>query len=641
VRWRLVASAVGLFVLAGVALVGVLFGPALLSGASDSYRSTSSQPPVSANNAIVRENEQPGTASWRIPGGRDATTQIQAYASATSVAPGSSIAFYVSTQEEGTHYWIDVYRLGWYGGYGGRLITSPGEQVGHAQGYYNAATRSLVNCTSCLIDTTTNLVEANWKPSYKLNVSTDWTTGIYLAKLTDVNGFQTYVPFDVLGNSNSTYVVVTPDTTYAAYNEWGGYSLYDMDNSIFSETDNLARGVKVSFDRPYAQEDGSSQVLVFEADAIHWMERQGYNLSYISNVDLQNAPAQLLRHHAYISLGHDEYWTKEMRDALEQTRDKGVGLAFLGANAGYWQMRFEPDSRGIPNRTVVCYKVLTYRQDLARDPFYGKDDTRLTTQWRDPALNRPENALIGIMYSSLTHRQAGFPWQLSSTANSRLLADTALQRGKLYGCTLVGYEWDRVFANGATPAGLQVIGTSKVKDDAGVADISNTTYYIASSGALVFATGSIYWTTALDSYRTTTDKLCLGQNPVVPGIQKLMAHLMDELVVTHPSRQLASLPGSLSSFTLVDLVTQPLEVAIFHSPAGSSYGASVFLGFRRSFANVGSYEFIDRSILLLVLVTVINFVGYSPWRSIFRGGGFREHIPGCTEITRLCAYCTV
>ncbi len=535
-RLRLIVGLIVFFTLVGVVLGGVLFGPGLLFGAS-SRSIDIPQPTAIAGNAIVRENTQPGTISWKIPRGRDATTQIQAYASATSVLPGKTLTFYVSTENEGTHYWIDIYRIGWYGGDGGRLVTSIGDQVGHIQGFYEAVNNQLVRCSTCFVNKTTGLIEANWRPSYTLTVSPDWTTGVYLAKFTDTNGLQTYVPFDVLGNFHSSYVAVTPDTTYAAYNEWGGSSLYNEDNTLFGEKDtSSARSVKVSFDRPYAEVNGSSQVLVFEADAIHWMERQGYDLSYMSNVDLHNDPAQLLNHRAYISLGHDEYWTKEMRDGVERARNLGVGLAFLGGNASYWQMRFERDSAGIPNRTVVCYKVSTVGKDLVHDPFYGKDNTRVTTQWRDPVLARPENALIGIMYTDLTHQQLGFPWQVSLKANSPLLQGTDLQAGQQYGCGLVGYEWDRIYANGATPAGLQVLGTSSTKNDEGKLGISNTTYYIARSGAMVFATGSIYWTTALDIYRFEINKLCYYQNSIVPGMQQLMANIMEALLVHHPSQ---------------------------------------------------------------------------------------------------------
>lgn len=547
-RLRLSSGNMVFLVVVGVLLVVLLVGLLLPVGGNSSSSSPGHPAPSATasprGSIIADENAQPGTSSWQIPSDSRASIQIQAYASATSVLPRQELTFYVSTQIEGTRYAIDIYRLGWYRGLGGRLKASVVNQIGHAQGYYDLVNHSLVDCSSCHVDTRTGLVEANWQPSYTFTVPSDWTTGVYLAKFIDANGFQTYVPFDVLGNPNTRYVAVTPDTTYAAYNDWGGYSLYEAKGSTASssEGENLARAVKVSFDRPYATEYGSSQVLVYEVDAIHWLERQGYDLSYISNVDLHEDPSQLLHHRAYISLGHDEYWTKEMRDGVEYARDHGVGLAFLGADAAYWQIRFEADSAGRPDRTIVCYKVLTGNNDLARDPLYGRDNTRVTSQWRDPVLNRPENALIGIMYSSLVSNQFGFPWQVSSLAKSSLLDGTGLEPGRQYGCDIVGYEWDRIFANGATPAGLQVLATSNAVSYTATPDTSNTTYYIAPSGAMVFATGSIYWTTALDSYRLHRDELCTSQSLVVPGIQLLMSHVIDALVVGHPSGKLTATP---------------------------------------------------------------------------------------------------
>jgi hypothetical protein len=224
-----------------------------------------------------------------------------------------------------------------------------------------------------------------------------------------------------------------------------------------------------------------------------------------------------------------------MRDGVEYARDHGVGLAFLGADAAYWQMRFEPDSAGIKDRTIVCYKVETSHHDLARDPLYGKDNTRVTTEWRDPLLNRPENGLIGIMYSGFENTSLGFPWRVQPGATSPFLSGTGLQAGQQYGCGLVGYEWDRIFDGGATPPGLQVIGTSPTITNTGQPDKSNTTYYFAPSGAMVFASGSIYWTLALDSYRESVYKACAQQDPVVPAMQKLMARIMSELVINHRS----------------------------------------------------------------------------------------------------------
>ena len=527
---RLLVRVVVIFLVAGGLLISALFGSSLLENSQ-------SATVVDTENAIVRENTQQGTFSWKIPAGFEASTQIQAYASATYVAPGMPITFYVSTQKEGTQYSIYIYRLGWYGGFGGRLMASSlNDQIGHMQGYYDSTSRKLVACKTCFIDGKTNLIEANWQPSYTLGIPPDWTTGIYLAKFIDANGLQTYTPFDVTGNDTAKYLAVTPDTTYAAYNSWGGFSIDNIDNSLFT--------VKASFDRPYVQEDGSSQVLIDEADTIHWMERQGYDLSYTSNVSLQEDPGQLLQHRAYISLGHDEYWTKEMRDSVQNARDKGVGLAFLGANDSFWQMRFEPNHKGVADRTVICYKVLSVLNDLARDPFYNKDNTRLTTQWRDPVLALPENALIGVMYDDQVTKKIGFSWQVSWKTKSILLKGTGLQTGQQYGCDLVGPRWDRVYVNGATPAGLQVLATSSTRNDSGIGSTSDTTYYIASSGAMVFATGSLNWTYALDSYRLNVDKACVSQTPEIPAMQSLMAHVMSALIVLHSSQQLASLSNT-------------------------------------------------------------------------------------------------
>ncbi len=553
---RLRRRDVGFLVLVAILVAAILFGFGVVPfGASRANQASlqattpdtsqaaapaASQTTVTTRGkVIVDENAHPGTTDWQIPNGKAATTQIQAYASATSVLPGQKLTFYVSTQTEGTSYSIGIYRLGWYGGSGSRLMALQTNLVGHAQGYYNPDTYQLLGCHSCRVDTQTGLIEANWQPTYTLTVPAGWTTGVYLAKFTDAQGWQTYAPFDVRGNTHATYLAVTSDTTYAAYNDWGGYSLYVAHNAL-GIGGSLGRGVKVSFDRPYAQDDGSGYVLVFEANAIHWLERQGYDLSYASSVDLHEDPAQLLQHRVYLSLGHDEYWSKEMRDGVEQARDRGVGLAFLGANAAYWQMRFEPDRAGTPDRTIVCYKVATSPPDLGRDPLYGKDNARVTARWHDPILARPENALIGIMYTGLT-KQQGFPWRVSPTAKSPLLDGTGLQLGQSYGCGLVGNEYDRVVVNGATPPGLQVLAVSPTIDydhNTSTPDTSNTAYYIAPSGAMVFATGSHHWTAGLDSYRYYTDPLCVGRDPVVPGMQKLMAHVMDALAVSHPSGQL-------------------------------------------------------------------------------------------------------
>ncbi|HEV2661011.1 MAG TPA: N,N-dimethylformamidase beta subunit family domain-containing protein, partial [Ktedonobacteraceae bacterium] len=187
-----------------------------------------------------------------------------------------------------------------------------------------------------------------------------------------------------------------------------------------------------------------------------------------------------------------------------------------------------------------------------------------------PVLNLPENALIGIMYSEdnwdrgTTH----FPgWKVSSSANSPLLNGTGLQTGQYYGCGLVGYEWDNVVGNGATPVGLEVLGATPTWSNINrVVGISNTAYYIALSGAMVFATGSIYWTFALDNYRFDIDKKCSSQDLVVSGMQKLMEHVMGALIVPHNPGQLAYAKPpatSLASLAVIALTLIDMPARLF------------------------------------------------------------------------------
>ncbi|GHO84314.1 N,N-dimethylformamidase beta subunit family domain-containing protein [Dictyobacter formicarum] len=547
-RFKSVVTIVTIFIIAGALISFYFLSPSLMVGSNDQSPTLNygrDNASSGSDNAITRENALTGTTSWKIPPGSEATTQIQGYVSATSVKPGKSLTFYISTQVAQTSYRIDIFRLGWYSGLGGRLMTSVPNLSGQAQGYYDSVGSHLVNCTTCTLAKDSGLVETHWKPSYTLHIPKDWTTGIYLAKFTDANGKQSYAPFDVLGSTTSPYIAVTPDTTYAAYNDWGGSSLYDADDA-FLGTAVAKRAVKVSMDKPYDIENGASQVLVFIVQTVRWMEQHNYDVSYASDIDMQTNPHLLDKHKAYISLGHDEYWTKSMRTTIENARNKGIGLAFMGANAIYWQMRFEPDSAGGANRTIVSYKVQTANQDLARDPMYGKDNSVVTSMWRDPVVGRPENAVVGVLFSNLTHDQNGFPWRVAPQAASLpLLKGTNLQPNQDYGCGVVGYEWDRAHLdpNGTpdnpsysstTPKNLHIISASPtVSSETKQTDVSNSSYYIAPSGALVFATGSIYWETTLDNYRAHVDPKCGDKSTAVPEMQSLMANVMAALIVKH------------------------------------------------------------------------------------------------------------
>jgi hypothetical protein len=461
------------------------------------------------SNPVVIENQNTGTTAWKIT--HVSNTQVHGYANATSVNAGGSLTLYISTQNAGTTYSIKVFRLGYYQGLGACLKLTVSGQVGVAQGYWDNVGATLYNCPTAFVDGTTGLLEARFASSYTLNIPNTWITGVYLILLTDVNGYQSYINFIVKGNPTADYVVSSPDMTEQAYNNWGGKSLYNSNS-----TGGVA-AVKDSFDRPLTRSDIGQFMSGASINFVKWAESQGYNLSYISDIDLHVTPSLLLGYKAYISMGHDEYWTREQRDGVEAARDNaGVGLAFLGGNGCYWQMRLESGGQNGANRTCVCYR------SAATDPQTGVDNTRVTVNWRAAPVNRPESSMMGIMYSHINNG-TNVAWTVDPAASSSFLTGTGLVNGTSYGTDIVGQECDKV-QNGS-PANIQIIGTSTYTASDSTMDVSNTTVYVASSNALVFAAGSIDWAWCLDTYRNGA-----AGTPPIPGMQAMMANIMTALI---------------------------------------------------------------------------------------------------------------
>jgi hypothetical protein len=177
-----------------------------------------------------------------------------------------------------------------------------------------------------------------------------------------------------------------------------------------------------------------------------------------------------------------------MRDNVEAARDNGVNLAFFGANVAYWQIRFEPSSiTGDSDRTIVCYK------NKSSDPVSSADDLstrRLTTvKFRSSPVDRPEDALVGVMYES-------DPVQsdlVVADASSWVFEGTGVKNGdRLPG--LLGYEVDR--SSDHTPSGATLL-THSPYPFRGSTRYSDMVLYTAPSGSVVFATGTMQWSWGL------------------------------------------------------------------------------------------------------------------------------------------------
>ena len=463
------------------------------------------------------ENQQLGTRAWQLTPNVD-TTLIQGYANKVSAQPGDSVQLYISTRKQ-TSYDIAVYRIGWYMGLGGLLFQQQHIAQSQMQGNWTQP-GGLQNCTTCLVDPVTHLVDANWARSATITIGNTWPSGVYLIKLVAAQG-QSYIPLVVRESDSDTaqaqMLVNLPVNTYEAANPWGGYSMNGPATAApmnpMDDT-NPDRATQVSFNRPDALAGGAGDLLNIDIHSIRWLERSGYNLSYTTNIDVAEHPQSVLLHPLYIALGHDEYWTKSMRDGLEHARDVGISLAFFGANDSYWQARLAPDHGYNLDRTLVCYKVVTPNSDpsvipnastaLALDPVYSTTPTLTTTRWRDPVLGRPENALLGIMYNGTIFDTPNYTylpdWSVRSGEVDPLETAASIGPGDKISGGILGYAYDALATNGVSPINLSILGQSSLVDATMQTHIAETTYYRAPSGAMVFDAGSIWWGWGLDEF---------------------------------------------------------------------------------------------------------------------------------------------
>jgi N,N-dimethylformamidase beta subunit-like protein/carbohydrate binding protein with CBM6 domain/Big-like domain-containing protein len=440
-------------------------------------------------NSIQTENAKPGTSEWKITRPGYASGTIEGYASLTSVNRGGRINLFVNTTEPS--YTMDFFRIGYYGGLGSRRMLPTITRTGTVQ-------------PTCPMDSF-GMVECDWTNPYVLTVPnssdpTDWMSGVYVVKLTaSVSGKQQYIIFVVRDDTRASDLLMAQTVnTYHAYNPWGGKSLY---GTIANRTDTANKAMKVSFDRPYygaesygaGQFFGSGLTLGREQGMVQWLEREGYDVTYATNVDVDNNPTLLWNHKAFLSVGHDEYWSWQMRDNVEAARDRGVNLGFFSGNTSYWQVRYEPSvANNAPSRVIVGYKEFVQQDPITPD--YLK-----TTLFRNAPVNRSEDAMIGVRYIT----QANPPLCVEDGSHW-VFTGTGLRNGDCLlnsdGTPFLGYEVDAM--GPFSPANTQRLAHSPAT--ARYATFSDMTTYRAASGATVFSTGSINWSTVVPQVQQIT-----------------------------------------------------------------------------------------------------------------------------------------
>lgn len=516
-----------------------------------------------ASNAIVLENLKPGNpiGEWGLAGLGD--SNIQGFAAKISVNQGEAIDFKIAT--DSTKYRIDIYRLGYYGGDGARKVGSIEKNLATAQ----VQPHPTVDYDIGLIDCGNWAVSASWTPP------ADATSGVYIAKLVREDGTagENQIPFVVRNDAQASDITFqTSDTTWQAYNAWGGASFYggsvptDPNDMMAYMPPNCSCGLKaigrayaVSYNRPYITTTrvfaSGPQDYLFGEDypALRWLEQNGYDVNYISGVDTARSAGQLLNSKVFLSVGHDEYWSGDQRANVEAARDAGVSLAFWGGNDVYWKTRWETsiDGSGTPYRTLVCYKETW--ANAAIDP------NGSTSTWRDPRFadpgQKPENALTGTMFSVDSYRldTITIPYDYSKLRFWRNTDVANLQPGQTYSLTknLLGYEWNSDIDNGFRPAGLVDLSLSTVSVDTKLLDYGSSvgpgtashslTMYRAQSGAIVFSAGTVYWSWGLDEHHDNE------ATPTDPNVQQAMVNMFADMGVQPETLQASLVAASATT----------------------------------------------------------------------------------------------
>ena len=462
-------------------------------------------------NPIVTENKNEGTTSWLINVPEKhcdypdfqycRRPQVEAFCSKASYLAGDTLSIFVST-DPASSYTIDIYRMGYYGGKGGRLMKSIEAREGKPQTVPVAGKN--------------NLVECKWDTAYSMPIPQDWVGGVYLGKLTTQDSSQSYVVFILKDERKADLLFQCSDMTWQAYNRWPyWHAMYDEGQKPWVNTN----GARISFDRPYSLylnalpldfaplSNGSGEFLLWEFPLAFWLEKEGYDVTYISNTDTHADPKGLLRSKAFLSVGHDEYWTPTMVENVKNARDQGVNLLFLCGNSVDGVVYLDKSWDGRPNRITgrLPQREMSDEEDLMGSSSYGvgygdivwKNTDHWIFEGTDIKEGDVTKELVGWEYH-------GFP--LKKDSSMVLLGSSKILPNKF--------------------------ASSNPQDHA-------VTFYTAAKGNFVFNAGTCFWNLPLSTPPGFQTPVCnqgdLGKSVINyvkddPKIQRITQNLLDRAV---------------------------------------------------------------------------------------------------------------
>eukprot|EP01116_Phalansterium_solitarium_P008363 TRINITY_DN2217_c0_g1_i1.p1 TRINITY_DN2217_c0_g1~~TRINITY_DN2217_c0_g1_i1.p1 ORF type:complete len:801 (-),score=259.36 TRINITY_DN2217_c0_g1_i1:40-2442(-) len=438
---------------------------------------------------IEEENARPGTTAWMLTNPA-MQYEIEGYASLTSVNKGSKISFFVGMNlDKDQAYDMIFFRMGWYGGTGGRQMLEV------------AGRRAANQSHAAFEENSLNPVECDWTDPYELWVPTDWMSGFYLVQLTAVTTRkQAYILFIVRDDeARADFLVQHTANSYQAYNNWGPL-VYNKDDDRWSRAERSAFEYNsgwhccrhsLSFARPYLpnkQVDidpgvGAGEFMSsyhptwkagWEYNFVRWIEKEGYSVKYCSSQDVHSTPAIFDKVKAMLVGGRDEFWTREMRQNAQAALRKGVSFGFFATPVSYYVAELAASTaRAEALRTVVLKHP--------KQP------------WREPPVNSPEGDFIGTQLHGDAHGD-----MIIDTSSHWLLHRTDLKKGS-HVRGMIGYVSDAVYDDTA-PCIERVAHSPVTGFDNPTFSFADTTVYQAPSRAWVFSSGSSQWVWGLDDF---------------------------------------------------------------------------------------------------------------------------------------------
>ena len=336
-----------------------------------------------------------------------------------------------------------------------------------------------------------------WPVALTLEVEPQWRSGYYEVVLEIDVGDKVRRDrafFVVRPSAGARVVLALSTNTWHAYNDFGGRNLYNGGTRVAMQRPMAAgylhkppgKGRRVTGtgapDPQNAAHVGYLQINHlsgwagsagwpdWEQPFLEWTEREGFEIGVCTNADLEEHPEVLDDAHLYLSVGHDEYWTKGMRDTVEAFVARGGNAAFFSGNTSLWQVRIEGDDRGV---------MVGYKGFWKDDPLLGTDrETEVTTLWSDVLLARPENLMTGVSFTRGGYHRigrnvtAGLGGYTVHRPGHWFFDGTGLGYGDVLGAgaTVVGYECDGcafTYRDGlpyptgedGTPSTFEILGT--------------------------------------------------------------------------------------------------------------------------------------------------------------------------------------